>query len=77
MSEPLTHNHSAISRRDVLRAAGSTAAVASATLGMRGVHADNPSGETLKVGLIGAGGRGRGALGPLFWSCPDERSFDP
>jgi predicted dehydrogenase len=62
MSDPLPHTHSAISRRDVLRAAGSTAAVASATLGMRGVHADNPSGETLKVGLIGAGGRGRGAL---------------
>jgi predicted dehydrogenase len=62
MSDPLPHTHSAISRRDVLRAAGSTAAVASATLGMRGVHADNPSGETLKVGLIGAGGRGRGAI---------------
>ena len=62
MSDPLPHTHATISRRDVLRAAGSTAAVASATLGMRGVHADNPSGETLKVGLIGAGGRGRGAL---------------
>jgi predicted dehydrogenase len=62
MSETTPSTHATISRRDVLRAAGSTAAVASATLGMRGVHADNPSGETLKVGLIGAGGRGRGAL---------------
>jgi predicted dehydrogenase len=62
MSETTPSTHAAISRRDILRAAGSTAAVASATLGMHGVHADNPSGETLKVGLIGAGGRGRGAL---------------
>jgi myo-inositol 2-dehydrogenase / D-chiro-inositol 1-dehydrogenase len=62
MSENTPSTHATISRRDVLRAAGSTAAVASATLGMRGVHADNPSGETLKVGLIGAGGRGRGAI---------------
>ena len=62
MSETTPATHATISRRDILRAAGSTAAVASATLGMRGVHADNPSGETLKVGLIGAGGRGRGAI---------------
>ncbi|MGI9177377.1 MAG: Gfo/Idh/MocA family protein, partial [Pirellulales bacterium] len=48
-----------ISRRDVIRTAGAAAA---ATLGMRGVHADNPSSDVLKVGLIGAGGRGRGAL---------------
>jgi myo-inositol 2-dehydrogenase / D-chiro-inositol 1-dehydrogenase len=50
-----------ISRRDALRATGATVAAAT-TLGMRGVHADNPSSDVLKIGLIGAGGRGRGAL---------------
>ncbi|MFM7206102.1 MAG: Gfo/Idh/MocA family protein [Planctomycetaceae bacterium] len=53
---------SSVSRRDLLRVAGTTAAVATSTLGMRGVHADNPSADVIKVGLVGAGGRGRGAL---------------
>jgi len=61
MSEQVSSLVSTISRRDVIRAAGATAAAAT-TLGMRGVHADNPSGDVMKVGLIGAGGRGRGAL---------------
>jgi len=49
----------AVSRRDALRAGG-VSAVALAAL--RGAHADNPSSDTIKVGLIGAGGRGTGAL---------------
>jgi predicted dehydrogenase len=60
MSEP-TSSPISISRRDALRTAGATAAAVT-TLGMRGVHADNPSSDVIRVGLIGAGGRGRGAL---------------
>jgi predicted dehydrogenase len=62
MTESTTGAASAFSRRSILRGAGSAAAIASANLGMRGVHADNPSSDVMKVGLIGAGGRGRGAL---------------
>jgi len=63
MSESCCPLPSPLSRREALRGAGATAAVAaSATLGMRGVHADNPSSDVIKVGLIGAGGRGSGAL---------------
>ncbi|MFM8415809.1 MAG: Gfo/Idh/MocA family protein [Planctomycetota bacterium] len=48
-----------LSRRDALQyVAAGTAALAAA----RGVHAENPSSDTIKVGLIGAGGRGTGAL---------------
>jgi predicted dehydrogenase len=56
-----TDRSTTVSRRDVIHAAGTTAA-ALAALGMRGVHADNPSSDVLRIGLIGAGGRGRGAL---------------
>jgi predicted dehydrogenase len=62
MTESTTGTASAVSRRSILAGAGSAAAIASTILGMRGVHADNPSGDAMKVGLIGAGGRGRGAL---------------
>ena len=48
-------------RRDAILVAGA-AATAATSLGMRGVHADNPSSDVLRIGLIGAGGRGRGAL---------------
>ena len=47
-----------LSRRTALQAAAGTAALAAA----RAAHADNPSSDTIKVGLIGAGGRGTGAL---------------
>jgi myo-inositol 2-dehydrogenase/D-chiro-inositol 1-dehydrogenase len=47
------------SRRDALQAAAAgTAALAA----FGGAHAENPSSDTIKVGLIGAGGRGIGAL---------------
>jgi myo-inositol 2-dehydrogenase/D-chiro-inositol 1-dehydrogenase len=49
---------SAVSRREALRA--SVAAVAAA--GLRGAHAENPSSDVIRVGLVGAGGRGTGAL---------------
>ncbi len=61
MNESRSSLLSGVSRRDVLRAVGATAATAG-VLGMRGVHADNPSSDVIKVGLVGAGGRGRGAL---------------
>jgi predicted dehydrogenase len=51
-----------VSRRDALRAGGMSAAAAAALANLRAAHADNPSSDTIKVGLIGAGGRGTGAL---------------
>ncbi len=51
-----------VSRRDALRAGGMSAAAAAAFAGLRAAHAENPSSDTIKVGLIGAGGRGTGAL---------------
>ena len=48
-----------LSRRGALQAAAAgTAALAA----FRGAHAENPSSDTIKIGLIGAGGRGTGAL---------------
>jgi myo-inositol 2-dehydrogenase/D-chiro-inositol 1-dehydrogenase len=55
---PIDTSAFSVSRRDALQAAAGTAALAAA----RGVHAENPSSDTIKVGLIGAGGRGTGAL---------------
>lgn len=52
----------AVSRRDALRAGGLSAAAAATLAGLRSAHAENPSSDTIKVGLIGAGGRGTGAL---------------
>ena len=48
-----------VSRRDALRAA-SLAGGAIAT--MSAVHAQSPSSDVIRVGLVGAGGRGSGAL---------------
>ena len=48
-----------LSRRDALQAAAAGAATLTA---LRGVHGQNPSSDAIKVGLIGAGGRGTGAL---------------
>lgn len=47
-----------VSRRDVFRTAAGVAAFTAAG----GVHGQNPSSDTIRVGLIGAGGRGTGAL---------------
>jgi myo-inositol 2-dehydrogenase/D-chiro-inositol 1-dehydrogenase len=58
MSNSSRHRLSAVSRREALRA--SVAAVAAA--GLRGAHAENPSSDVIRVGLVGAGGRGTGAL---------------
>jgi len=58
MQPRMPHVPVSLSRRTALQAAASTAALAAA----RGVHAENPSSDTIKVGLIGAGGRGTGAL---------------
>ncbi len=52
----------AVSRRDALRVGGLSAAAAAAFAGLQSAHAENPSSDTIKVGLIGAGGRGTGAL---------------
>jgi predicted dehydrogenase len=49
----------ACSRREALQAAGTVAAALTMS---RAAHADNPSSDVIRVGLIGAGGRGTGAL---------------
>jgi predicted dehydrogenase len=50
---------SPVSRRDVLKTAGAAAAAAA---GMPAVHAQSPSTDVIRVGLVGAGGRGTGAM---------------
>ena len=54
---PAENTPGSTSRRDFLTY--SSAAVAASTLAAGGVFA--AGGDTLKIGLIGAGGRGRGA----------------
>ena len=56
-SEPFSTNH--LSRRNALKTAGIAGA---AFAGMRAVHAQSPSADLIRIGLIGAGGRGTGAL---------------
>jgi myo-inositol 2-dehydrogenase/D-chiro-inositol 1-dehydrogenase len=48
-----------LSRRDALKAVG---AATIAAAGMRSIHAQSPSNDVIKVGLVGAGGRGTGAM---------------
>jgi len=55
MSDP----RPALSRRDAVKAVG---AATIAAAGMRSVHAQSPSNDVIKVGLVGAGGRGTGAM---------------
>ena len=55
-----TTRSAACSRRTVIQAAGAIGAAAFASPGA--VHAGNPSSDVIRVGLIGAGGRGTGAL---------------
>lgn len=52
---------SSFSRRDALKTAGAVGAMASFALPRAG-HAETPSNDVIRVGLIGAGGRGTGAL---------------
>ena len=59
--EPSASSH--LSRRDALKAAGiAGAALTGMQASMRSVHAQSPSADVIRVGLIGAGGRGTGAL---------------
>ena len=51
-----------LSRRDALKTAGSIGASAAVFAAARAVHGQTPSNDVIKVGLIGAGGRGTGAL---------------
>lgn len=50
---------SPVSRRDAIKAAG---AVAMAAAAARTVHGQSPSTDVIRVGLVGAGGRGTGAM---------------
>ena len=59
MTEPTRQTSVSFSRRDALRASAIAAVAAS---GLRGAHGQNPSSDTIRIGLIGAGGRGTGAL---------------
>jgi len=55
---PDPHSIASVSRRGVLQAAAGAAAFSAAG----GLHAESPTSDTIRVGLIGAGGRGTGAL---------------
>jgi len=52
-------NPAHLSRRDALRTAG---AITGAVAAMPAVHGQSPSSDVIRIGLIGAGGRGTGAL---------------
>ena len=52
-------NPARLSRRDALRTAG---AVGGAIAALPAVHGQSPSSDVIRIGLIGAGGRGTGAL---------------
>jgi predicted dehydrogenase len=58
MSDPCTS--SPVSRRHAIQAVG--AATVTAAAGVRAVHAESPSNDVIRVGLVGAGGRGTGAM---------------
>jgi predicted dehydrogenase len=58
MSDPCTS--SPVSRRHAIQAVG--AATVTAAAGVRAVHAESPSSDVIRVGLVGAGGRGTGAM---------------
>jgi myo-inositol 2-dehydrogenase / D-chiro-inositol 1-dehydrogenase len=59
--EPSASSH--LSRRDALKAAGiAGAALTGVQASMRAVHAQSPSADVIRVGLIGAGGRGSAAM---------------
>ena len=58
MQRTATATRTILNRRDALRAAGAVGAA----LAVPAVHAQSPSTDLIRVGLIGAGGRGTGAL---------------
>src|SRR5215217_4249203 len=63
-------------RRDFLKttvAAGATLALGTAAGGLPAVHA--ASNETIRVGLIGAGGRGSGAARDVMNSAPNVELY--
>ncbi|MFM8291221.1 MAG: Gfo/Idh/MocA family protein [Planctomycetia bacterium] len=55
----MRQSHPPLSRRDAAKTLG---AAAIAAAGMRSVHGQSPSSDVIRVGLIGAGGRGTGAM---------------
>jgi predicted dehydrogenase len=57
-TDTATATRTILNRRDALRAAGAVGAA----LAVPAVHAQSPSTDLIRVGLIGAGGRGTGAL---------------
>jgi predicted dehydrogenase len=59
----------AVTRREALAAAGTAGALVAGS--MRAVHGQNPSADLIRVGVIGAGGRGSGALKQTL-SVPDS-----
>ena len=55
----MSQSRQSLSRRQAIKATG---AVAVAAAGVRAVHAESPSSDVIRVGLVGAGGRGTGAM---------------
>src|SRR3954449_762432 len=73
MTEPTPTNAPAASRRDFLKTS-TVAAAAAASLGaFSNVHAAGS--DTIKVGLIGCGGRGRGAAEQSMRSAPNVKLY--
>jgi myo-inositol 2-dehydrogenase / D-chiro-inositol 1-dehydrogenase len=63
--------HDASSRRDFIKSAGALA-TGVALAGPLGLHADTPSrADTLKIGLVGCGGRGTGAASQALKADPN------
>jgi myo-inositol 2-dehydrogenase/D-chiro-inositol 1-dehydrogenase len=76
MTEPTPSKASAASRRDFLKTStvAATAAAATTSLGaLSNVHAAGS--DTIKVGLVGCGGRGRGAAEQSMNSAPNVKLY--
>src|SRR5206468_10229124 len=71
MSNPIDSDNHVPSRRDFLK--GATAAGAAAALMATGNYAHAQGSDTIKVGLIGCGGRGTGAAADALQADPGAR----
>jgi predicted dehydrogenase len=73
MTEPTPSNGLAASRRDFLKTSTVAAAAATSLGAFSNVHAAGS--DTIKVGLVGCGGRGRGAADQSMRSAPNVKLY--
>src|SRR4051812_5385153 len=73
MTEPTPSKVDAASRRDFLKTSTVAAAAATSLGAFANVHAAGS--DTIKVGLIGCGGRGRGAAEQSMRSAPNVKLY--